>query len=100
MIISCGTIVSSLLSDRLSRRFNTKFVTLVSVALSALALFGFSCASHLGMLCLWAILYGLAAGAIDSALNNYVALHYSSRHMNWLHAFWSVGTIISPYIMS
>lgn len=100
MIISCGTVVSSLLSDRLTRRFSTKFVTLVSVALSALALSGFSCASQFWMLCLWAIPYGLAAGAIDSALNNYVALYYSSRHMNWLHAFWGVGTIISPYIMS
>lgn len=51
-------------------------------------------------MCLWAIPYGLGAGAIDAALNNYVALHYNSRHMNWLHCFWGVGTIISPYIMS
>ena len=52
------------------------------------------------MLCLWAIPYGLGAGAIDAALNNYVALHYNSRHMSWLHCFWGLGTIISPYVMS
>lgn len=52
------------------------------------------------MLCLWAVPYGLGAGAIDAALNNYVALHYNSRHMSWLHCFWGLGTIISPYVMS
>lgn len=100
MIVSGGTIVSSLLSDRLTRRFGTKYVTLVSVALTAVALLGYSFSNQFWMVCLWAIPYGLGAGAIDSALNNYVALHYASRHMNWLHAFWGVGTIISPYIMS
>lgn len=100
MIISGGTICSSLLSDRLTRRLGARIVTAVSVFLTAAALFGFSTASAFWMLCLWAIPYGLGAGAIDAALNNYVALHYSARHMSWLHCFWGVGTIISPYIMS
>ena len=100
MIISGGTILSSLMSDRLTKKFNTHIVTTVSVFLTASALFGFSHSNAFWMLCLWAIPYGLGAGAIDAALNNYVALHYSSRHMNWLHCFWGVGTIISPYIMS
>ncbi len=100
MIVQFGTISSSLLSEWLTRRLSTKYVTLFSVAMTAAALMGFSLSSEFRMLCLWAIPYGLGAGAIDSALNNYVALHYSSRHMNWLHSFWGVGTIISPYIMS
>ena len=100
MIISGGTICSSLLSERLTSKFSTKWVTVVSVGLTAVALLGFSTASAFWMLCLWAIPYGLGAGAIDSALNNYVAVHYTSRHMSWLHSFWGVGTIISPYVMS
>ncbi len=100
MIISVGTVASSLLSERLTKRFGTKYVTVVSVALTAMALLGFSLAARFWMLCLWAIPYGLGAGSIDAALNNYVALHYTSRHMSWLHCFWGVGTIISPYIMS
>lgn len=100
MIISLGTICSSLLSDRLTKRLGARIVTVASVFLTAVALFGFSTASQFWMLCLWAVPYGLGAGAIDAALNNYVALHYSSRHMSWLHCFWGVGTIVSPYIMS
>lgn len=100
MIISGGTICSSLMSDRLTKNLGTGIVTTVSVLLTAVALFGFSTANAFWMLCLWAIPYGLGAGAIDAALNNYVALHYSSRHMSWLHCFWGVGTIASPYIMS
>ena len=100
MIISGGTILSSLLSDRLTHKLGTAFVTCGSVLLTACALFGFSISSEFWMLCLWAVPYGLGAGAIDAALNNYVALHYSSRHMSWLHCFWGVGTIVSPYIMS
>ena len=100
MIIAGGTICSSLLSERLTRKFRTFAVTSVSILLTAGALFGFSTATRFWMLCLWAVPYGLGAGAIDSAINNYVALHYSSRHMSWLHCFWGVGTIISPYIMS
>lgn len=100
MIISAGTIVSSLMSERLTKLFKTKVVTIVSVALTAIALWGFSASTEFYQMCLWGIPYGLGAGAIDAALNNYVALHYSSRHMSWLHCFWGVGTIISPYVMS
>lgn len=100
MIIAGGTIVSSLSSDRLTRKLGTGLVTAVSVLMTALALFGFSISGEFWMLCLWAIPYGLGAGAVDAALNNYVALHYASRHMSWLHCFWGVGASISPYIMS
>lgn len=100
MIIAIGTIISSLLSSRVIRRFGPGLVTAVSVAMTAAALFGFSISNSFILLCLWAIPYGLGAGAVDAALNNYVAVHYSSRHMSWLHAFWGVGVTISPYIMS
>lgn len=100
MIICGGTICSSLMSERLTHRFGTKYVTVCSVFLTAFALLGFSFSAEYWMLCLWAVPYGLGAGAIDAALNNYVALHYNSRHMSWLHCFWGVGTIISPYAMS
>ena len=100
MIISGGTIISGLMSERVTRKFGTRAVTIVSVFLTAVALFGFSISTEFYQMCLWGIPYGLGAGAIDAALNNYVALHYSSRHMSWLHCFWGVGTIISPYIMS
>ena len=99
MIIAGGTIVSSLLSERMTRRFGTALVTAVSVSMTAAALFGFSLSSSLPQLCLWAVPYGLGAGAIDAALNNFVALHYSSRHMSWLHCFWGVGASVSPYII-
>ena len=100
MIISGGTIVSSLLSDRLTRKLGAGLVTAASVLLTAVALFGFSVTHSFWALCLWAIPYGLGAGAVDAALNNFVALHYSSRHMSWLHCAWGVGAAISPYIMS
>ncbi len=99
MIISAGTILASLLSDRLTKKFSTGNVTAFSVLLTAIALFGFSISNDFIFLCLWAIPYGLGAGAVDAALNNYVALHFPSKHMNWLHAFWGVGVSISPYIM-
>lgn len=100
MIISAGTILSSLMSERLTKKFKTSTVTVVSVALTAMALMGFSTSTEFYHMCLWAIPYGLGAGAIDAALNNYVALHYNAGHMSWLHCFWGVGTIVSPYIMS
>ena len=99
MIIAGGTIVSSLLSERLTKRFGTGLVTALSVLMTAAALFGFSMSNSFWMLCIWAIPYGLGAGAVDAALNNHVALHYTSRHMNWLHCFWGVGAVIGPYIM-
>ena len=100
MIISLGTIVSSLQSDRLTRKLGTGKVTAISVAMTAVALFGFSVSHSFIALCLWAIPYGLGAGSVDASLNNYVALHYASRHMSWLHCMWGVGTAISPYILS
>ena len=100
MLTSLGTIVSSLQSDRLTRTFGTGRVTAFSTALTALALFGFSVSHSFWMLCLWAVPYGLGAGSIDAALNNYVALHYKSHHMSWLHCMWGVGTVISPMLMS
>lgn len=99
MIISAGTIVSSLMSDRLTRRFGTGKVTAISVALTATALFGFSLSREFWMLCLWAIPYGLGAGGVDASINNYVAIHYESCHMSWLHCMWGVGATIGPYIM-
>lgn len=100
MIIAFGTIVSSLLSSRVIHRFGPGLTTAVSVGMTAAALFGFSLSGSFLPLCLWAVPYGLGAGAVDAALNNYVALHYTSRQMSWLHAFWGVGVTISPYIMS
>jgi len=100
MVISGCTIISSLLSDTLTRKLKTQWVTTVSVFLTAVALLGFSLADSFWMLVVLAVPYGLGAGSIDAALNNYVALHYSSRHMSWLHCFWGVGTIISPFVMS
>lgn len=100
MIISGGTILSSLLCERMIRRFGTAAITVVSVSMTAAALLGFSLSGHFGLLCLVAIPLGLGAGAIDSALNNFVALHYESRHMNWLHAFWGIGATCGPLIMS
>lgn len=99
MIISGGTIASSLLSNRLTNKFGTRIVTVSSVFLTVIALFGFSFSNAFWMLLLFAIPYGLGAGAIDAALNNYVALHYKSKHMSWLHCFWGIGTIISPFVM-
>lgn len=99
MIISVGTIISSLQSDRLTRKLGTGKVTAISVCLTAVALFGFSISNSFWQLCLWAIPYGLGAGSVDASLNNYVALHYESRHMSWLHCMWGVGASVGPYIM-
>ena len=100
MTVSLSTICASVFSERLTKTFGTWKVTTVSIFLTAIALVGFSLSNRFWMLILWAIPYGLGGGAIDAALNNYVAIHYNSRHMSWLHCFWGVGTIISPYIMS
>lgn len=100
MIISGGTIVSSLLSDKLTKKLGAGAVTVISVFLTGAALLGFSFSSSFPALIVFSLPYGLGAGAIDAALNSYVAVHYSSKHMSWLHCFWGVGTIISPFIMS
>lgn len=99
MIIAFGTIVSSLQSDRLTKKLGTGKVTAISVGMTAVALFGFSISHSFIQLCLWAIPYGLGAGSVDASLNNYVALHYESKHMSWLHCMWGVGASIGPYIM-
>lgn len=99
MIIALGTVVSSLQSDRLTKKLGTGKVTALSVLMTAMALFGFATSHSFGMLCLWAIPYGLGAGSVDASLNNYVALHYESRHMSWLHCMWGVGASAGPYIM-
>ena len=99
MIISVGTIVSALCSERLNLRLGTGGVTFLSVLLTAVALLGFSLSTSFWQLCLWAVPYGLGAGSVDAALNNYVALHYESRHMSWLHCMWGVGASIGPVIM-
>ena len=99
MIISGGTIISGLMSERLTKKLGTRAVTTISVFLTAAAMFGFSTSTEFYQLCLWGIPYGLGAGAIDAALNNYVALHYNSRHMSWLHCMWGIGASVGPYIM-
>lgn len=98
--IFIGTILSSLFSDRLMRRFGAGKVTAISVTMTAVALLGFSVSNQFWMLLLWAVPYGLGAGGVDAILNNYVALHYQAQHMSWLHCMWGVGASISPYIMS
>lgn len=99
MIIALGTIISSLQSDRLTRKLGTGRVTAISVGMTAAALLGFSFSHSFFALCLWAVPYGLGAGSVDASLNNYVALHYESRHMSWLHCMWGVGASLGPYIM-
>ena len=99
VIISVGTVVSSLLSQRLNLRFGPGRVTAFSVAMTAAALFGFASCRTVWQLCLWALPYGLGAGSVDACLNNYVALHYASRHMSWLHCMWGIGASVGPYIM-
>ena len=99
MIIAFGTVVSSLQSDRLTKKFGTGRVTAASVALTAFALFGFSLAHSFYALVFLALPYGLGAGSVDASLNNYVALHYKSRHMSWLHCMWGVGAALGPYVM-
>jgi len=98
-IMAMGTVVSSLFSDRLTLKLGTGRVTAISVGLTSFALLGFSCCTEYWMLLVLAVPYGLGAGSVDAALNNYVALHYSSRHMSWLHCMWGVGCSIGPSIM-
>jgi fucose permease len=100
MIIAAGTVVSSIASGKTIRRFGTGLVTSVSVCMTAAALLGFSFSSNYLQLCFFAIPLGLGAGSVDSALNNYVAIHYKAKHMNWLHCFWGIGASLGPIIMS
>lgn len=100
MIIAGSAVVSSLFSGKIINRTGTGIITLISVFMTSVALIGFSLSHEFMILCLWAIPLGLGAGTVDSALNNYVALHYKAKHMNWLHCFWGVGASIGPLIMS
>lgn len=99
LLISGFTVVSSLLTDRVVSRFGTGKVTAMSVALTAVGLLGFAFSRNFWLLCLWAVPYGLGAGCVDAGLNNYVANHYASRHMSWLHCMWGIGAAIGPYVM-
>ncbi len=99
MIIAAGTIASSLMSERLTKWLGVGKVTALSVATTALALLGFGLSTEYWMLCLFAVPYGLGAGSVDAALNNDVALHYTSRHMSWLHCMWGIGAMTGPYLM-
>lgn len=98
--ICCGTIVSSVMSAKIIRLLGTNKVAAVSTAITAAALLGFSFSENLPAMCLCAVPLGLGAGAIDTALNNYVALHYSARVMSFLHCFFGIGVTISPFILS
>ena len=100
MMISCMTVISALLSPRMIRKFHTKWIVIASIGLTVLGLIGFSIASRYWMLLLIAVPYGLGAGCIDASVNHYVANHYRSSVMNFLHCFYGVGAVISPYIMS
>lgn len=100
LVISGCTVASSLMADRINRRFGTGMVTAVSTAITALGLLGFGCSTAFWQLLLLAVPYGLGAGSIDAALNNYVAIHYESRHMSWLHCMWGIGTSTGPFLMS
>ena len=99
MIISAGTVISSLLSDKLTRKLGTGKLTVISVGITAAALLGFSLSDSFLILCLWSLPYGLGAGSVDASLNNYVALHYEARHMSWLHCMWGIGATVGPYVM-
>lgn len=99
MIISAGTIISSLFNGKMAHALGTAKLTVLSVSMTALALMGFSMSREFWHFCLWAVPYGLGAGSVDATLNNYVALNYKSRHMSWLHCFWGLGATAGPYIM-
>ncbi len=99
VLISLCTIISSLFSDKLTKRFSPSVVTVASIILSATSLFGFFLSNSFYLLVIFAIPYGLGAGGVDAALNNFVALNFKSKHMSWLHAMWGLGATISPYLM-
>jgi fucose permease len=99
MLMYSGTMISSIASDWIIRKLGTGKVLVISVAVTAITMLGFSMAGSFTVLCLIALPYGLGGGCVDASLNNYVATHYKARHMNFLHCFWGIGTIISPLIM-
>ncbi len=100
-IINCmGTTMASIFSARLIKKFGTGGITALSTALTAISLLGISCSGNFIFICLLSLPLGLGGGAIDTALNNYVATHYSASHINFLHCFYGVGITVSPYLMS
>lgn len=99
VLICLGNISANLLNARLVRRLGTPNVTCLSALLMVCVVFGFSKSTAFWQLCLLAVLYGVGACNLDVALNNYIALHYSSRHMSWSHCMWGVGSAIGPHIM-
>lgn len=99
-IISACTVFTALFCERLVKKLGTGPMTAISVAITAVALFGFASSTRFWQLCLWGIPYGLGAGSVDAALNNFVALHYKSRQMSWLHCFWGVGCMAGPYALT
>ncbi len=100
IVISAGTVTSSFLSGKVINKLGTGRVTAMSTSFTAIALLGFSLSNNLIWLCLFAVPLGIGAGSIDSALNNYVALHYKATHMNFVHCFYGIGVSLSPYLMS
>ena len=100
VIISCGTVLSSLFSAHVIAKLGTPRVTVLSTSLTAIALLGFSFSQNFLWLCICAVPLGIGAGSIDTALNNYVVLHYNSMQVNFLHCFYGVGVTVSPYLMS
>ncbi|MFW6121253.1 MAG: MFS transporter [Petrotogales bacterium] len=100
MIVAGGTVISSFLSARFIKRFGTGKITLISVAMTAFALIGFGLSHSFIFLLFFAVPLGLGAGSVDAALNNFVALHYKAKHMNWLHCFWGIGATTGPAIMA
>lgn len=100
VIISAGTVISSLLSTKIIAKLGTAKVTAISTSLTAIALLGFSCSHDFLWMCICAVPLGIGAGSIDTALNNYVALHYNAMQMSFLHCFYGIGVTLSPYLMS
>lgn len=99
-IVALGTVISSFFSEKIINRLGTGLVTAVSVLMTAGGLLGISYGHHFIAFCIMAIPLGLGGGSVDAALNNYVALHYSARHMSWLHCFWGVGATVGPTVIS
>ena len=100
VIISAGTVISSLLSTKIIAKLGTAKVTAISTSLTAIALLGFSCSHDFLWMCICAVPLGIGAGSIDTALDNYVALHYNAMQMSFLHCFYGIGVTLSPYLMS
>ena len=99
IIISAGTIIACLLTERLTKFFSAWLLTATGIFIIAVSLLGFSFSGSFLLLCIWATPFGFGVGVIDTVINNYVAIHYTSKHMSWLHSFWGVGAMAGPYII-